>query len=80
MCIFEQNICLNIFTCFIILLNHFFPDVTDTFILLFIHFMIMLFLLMFLSVFQCEMIFNSDRNMTYSCVYVPSMEGEYRVC
>ncbi|XP_025106447.1 filamin-A-like isoform X3 [Pomacea canaliculata] len=27
----------------------------------------------------CEMIFNSDRNMTYSCVYVPSMEGEYRV-
>ena len=30
--------------------------------------------------FQCEVVFNNDRNMTYSCVYVPTMEGEYRVC
>ncbi|XP_012939324.2 filamin-A-like [Aplysia californica] len=27
----------------------------------------------------CEVNFNNDRNMTYSCVYVPSMEGAYRV-
>ncbi|PAA77557.1 hypothetical protein BOX15_Mlig032423g3 [Macrostomum lignano] len=27
----------------------------------------------------CEVIFNNDRNLTYSCAYTPSMEGEYRV-
>uniref|UniRef100_A0A8W8M1Z0 Calponin-homology (CH) domain-containing protein n=1 Tax=Magallana gigas TaxID=29159 RepID=A0A8W8M1Z0_MAGGI len=27
----------------------------------------------------CECVFNNDRNLTYSCVYVPSMEGEYKV-
>ncbi|XP_056000448.1 filamin-A-like isoform X18 [Ostrea edulis] len=27
----------------------------------------------------CESVFNNDRNLTYSCVYVPSMEGEYKV-
>ncbi|XP_061187564.1 filamin-A-like isoform X11 [Saccostrea echinata] len=27
----------------------------------------------------CEVVFNNDRNLTYSCVYVPSMEGEYKV-
>ncbi|KAK7101853.1 hypothetical protein V1264_020173 [Littorina saxatilis] len=28
---------------------------------------------------NCESVFNNDRNMTYSCVYVPTMEGEFRV-
>ncbi|XP_071141424.1 filamin-C-like isoform X30 [Mytilus edulis] len=28
---------------------------------------------------QCEVVDNKDRNMTYSCVYVPSTEGEYKV-
>ena len=28
---------------------------------------------------QCEVNFNNDRNLTYSCVYTPTMEGEYRV-
>ncbi|XP_052286873.1 filamin-A-like isoform X5 [Dreissena polymorpha] len=27
----------------------------------------------------CESVFNNDRTMTYSCQYVPTMEGEYRV-
>ncbi|KAL4226921.1 hypothetical protein ACF0H5_014899 [Mactra antiquata] len=27
----------------------------------------------------CECVFNNDRNMTYSCSYMPQMEGEYRV-
>ncbi|XP_041349933.1 filamin-A-like isoform X2 [Gigantopelta aegis] len=27
----------------------------------------------------CEVIFNNDRNLTYSCVYVASMEGVYKV-
>ncbi|XP_052780237.1 filamin-A-like isoform X2 [Mya arenaria] len=27
----------------------------------------------------CESKFNNDRNQTYSCQYIPSMEGEYRV-
>lgn len=26
-----------------------------------------------------EVIFNNDRNLTYTCVYVPSMEGQYKV-
>ena len=30
-------------------------------------------------VFQCEIHFNNDRNLTYSCVYKPTMEGQYRV-
>lgn len=30
-------------------------------------------------ILQCECVFNNDRNLTYSCVYVPSMEGEYKV-
>lgn len=25
------------------------------------------------------MVFNEDRNLTYSCAYVPTMEGQYRV-
>ena len=25
------------------------------------------------------MVFNNDRNLTYSCQYVPTMEGEYTV-
>jgi len=28
---------------------------------------------------QCELIFNNDRNLTYNCVYVPTMPGMYRV-
>ncbi|KAK3102524.1 hypothetical protein FSP39_011943 [Pinctada imbricata] len=28
---------------------------------------------------KCESTFNNDRNLTYSCVYVPSVEGEYKV-
>lgn len=28
---------------------------------------------------QCEVNFNNDRNLTYSCVYVPTVEGEHRV-
>ena len=28
---------------------------------------------------QCENNFNNDRNMTYSCSYVPTMEGNYKV-
>jgi len=28
---------------------------------------------------QCEIIFNNDRNLTYNCVYVPTMPGQYRV-
>jgi len=28
---------------------------------------------------QCEVIFNNDRNLTYNCVYVPTMPGQYRV-
>ncbi|XP_059165585.1 filamin-A-like isoform X3 [Physella acuta] len=28
---------------------------------------------------NCEVVFNNDRNMTYSCVYVPTQEGAYRV-
>uniref|UniRef100_A0A0B7BJW7 Calponin-homology (CH) domain-containing protein n=1 Tax=Arion vulgaris TaxID=1028688 RepID=A0A0B7BJW7_9EUPU len=27
----------------------------------------------------CEVTFNNDRNVTYSCVYVPNLEGTYRV-
>ncbi|CAH1784407.1 unnamed protein product [Owenia fusiformis] len=27
----------------------------------------------------CEVVFNNDRNLTYSCVYTPTMEGKYRV-
>ncbi|XP_069142482.1 filamin-A-like isoform X9 [Argopecten irradians] len=27
----------------------------------------------------CECVFNNDRNLTYSCVYTPKTEGEYRV-
>ena len=27
----------------------------------------------------CEVIFNNDRNLTYSCAYTPQMEGEHRV-
>jgi hypothetical protein len=37
----------------------------------------------FLSNFHCslqvEVTLNNDRNLTYSCVYVPSMEGTYKV-
>lgn len=29
--------------------------------------------------FQCECVFNKDKKMTYSCSYMPQMEGEYRV-
>lgn len=29
--------------------------------------------------FQCEIAFNNDRNLTYSVVYKPTMEGMYRV-
>lgn len=29
--------------------------------------------------FQCEVVFNNDPNATYSCVYVPNIEGTYRV-
>ncbi|XP_076469743.1 LOW QUALITY PROTEIN: filamin-A-like [Babylonia areolata] len=28
---------------------------------------------------KCEVVFNNDKNQTYSCVYVPTMEGQYRV-
>ncbi|ESO10099.1 hypothetical protein HELRODRAFT_72745 [Helobdella robusta] len=28
---------------------------------------------------QCEVIFNKDRNLTYSCHYTPTMEGQYSV-
>jgi filamin len=28
---------------------------------------------------ECEVTFNNDRNMTYSCAYKPTMEGAYRV-
>ncbi|KAL8582065.1 hypothetical protein ACOMHN_028046 [Nucella lapillus] len=28
---------------------------------------------------ECEVVFNSDRNLTYSCIYVPTMEGAYKV-
>ncbi|XP_074644607.1 filamin-A-like isoform X5 [Tubulanus polymorphus] len=27
----------------------------------------------------CEIIFNNDRNLTYTCIYMPTIEGEYRV-
>ncbi|XP_013390089.1 filamin-A-like, partial [Lingula anatina] len=27
----------------------------------------------------CEVVFNNDRNLTYSCCYTPTMEGKYRV-
>ena len=30
-------------------------------------------------ILQCEVIFNNDRNITYNCVYVPTMEGQYQV-
>ena len=33
----------------------------------------------FYQYFQCEMVFDNDRNLTYSCQYIPSMEGEYTV-
>ncbi|XP_076447622.1 filamin-A-like isoform X2 [Babylonia areolata] len=28
---------------------------------------------------SCEVVFNNDRNLTFSCVYVPTMEGQYKV-
>ncbi|KAL8615195.1 hypothetical protein ACOMHN_029211 [Nucella lapillus] len=28
---------------------------------------------------KCEIVFNNDKNKTYSCVYIPTMEGQYRV-
>ncbi|XP_067932451.1 filamin-A-like isoform X2 [Watersipora subatra] len=28
---------------------------------------------------ECEVVFNNDRNLTYSCSYTPSMEGVYTV-
>ncbi|XP_048239132.1 filamin-A-like isoform X3 [Haliotis rufescens] len=27
----------------------------------------------------CEVVFNNDKNLTYSCCYTPTMEGQYRV-
>ena len=38
-----------------------------------------MFLLFSLPHPQCESVFNKDRNQTYSCQYVPAMEGEYRI-
>lgn len=29
--------------------------------------------------FQCEKVFNKDRNLTYSCHYTPTMEGQYTI-
>lgn len=29
--------------------------------------------------FQCDILSNNDRQQTYSCAYVPTQEGEYRV-
>ena len=28
---------------------------------------------------QHEAVFNKDRNLTYSCMYTPTMEGEYKI-
>jgi len=28
---------------------------------------------------KCEVLFNNDRNLTYSCSYTPTMEGSYKV-
>ena len=28
---------------------------------------------------QCELIFNNDRTLSYNCVYIPSVEGQYKV-
>ncbi|XP_064632240.1 filamin-A-like isoform X7 [Lineus longissimus] len=28
---------------------------------------------------KCEVLFNNDRNLTYSCSYTPTMEGNYKV-
>jgi len=28
---------------------------------------------------QCTVTFNNDRNLTYTCVYTPTMEGHYKV-
>ena len=28
---------------------------------------------------QCQVSFNNDRNLTYTCVYTPTMEGQYKV-
>ena len=28
---------------------------------------------------QCDVVFTGDRNLTYECQYVPTMEGEYTV-
>ena len=36
-----------------------------------------LYFLLFLS--QCELIFNNDRTLSYNCVYIPSVEGQYKV-
>ena len=33
----------------------------------------------FICDFQCDAVFNKDKKMTYSCVYMPQMEGEFRV-
>ena len=30
-------------------------------------------------IFQCDSTFNKDKKMTYSCVYIPQMEGDFRV-
>ena len=32
-----------------------------------------------LLLLQCEIIFNNDRNVSYNCVYVPTMPGMYQV-
>ena len=28
---------------------------------------------------QHEVVFNKDRNLTYSCMYTPTMEGQYTI-
>ena len=33
----------------------------------------------FILTLQCEVNFNNDKKLTYSCSYVPAIEGEHRV-
>ena len=36
-------------------------------------------LVYYILTLQVESVYNNDRNMTYSCSYVPAQEGEHRV-
>lgn len=67
-------VCFTSFVCFIVGFHTRYCLIMFTSLIEDVHWNVCLWL------FQCEVVFNNDRNMTYSCVYVPTMEGEYRVC